>query len=175
MNAIEKQPARSRKFREVRMMTDNQLPEMVIPREKAVFWMDRFGRWHNEHGRFEHKKLIDYFNAAIGRDEGGYFVAQNRESVREKVYFFYEDTPLFVVDVRLGGSIELVLNTGRILALAPEDLFVSKDILYVRRGDERIRFTERSMIRFAAHLDYEDGKYAFVDSKGARLVLPEQS
>jgi hypothetical protein len=155
------------------MKPDKQLPEIVIPKEKAVFWMDRFGRWHNENGRFEHKKIIDYFNASLGRDEFGYFVAQNREAVREKIYFFYEDTPLFVVDVLIADSIELMLNTGQKIRLVPEDLFVCKDNLYVRRGDERIRFTDRSMIRLSMHLDYENGQYLFVD-EGRRRILPEQ-
>jgi len=155
------------------MKTDNALPEIVIPKEKAVFWMDRFGRWHNESGRFEHKRIVDYFNASIGKDQDGYFVVQNRESVREKVYFFYEDTPLFVVDVRRECSIELVLNIGRTIPLTPEDLFVSKDTLYMRIGDERIRFTDRSMIKLSSALDYEDGKYCFVYA-GTRYLLPEQ-
>ncbi|RJQ79508.1 MAG: MFS transporter permease [Desulfobacteraceae bacterium] len=155
------------------MIPENDLPQIVIPKEKALFWMDRFGRWHNDSGRFEHKGIIDYFNASICRDEGGYFVSQSREAVREKVYFYFEDTPLFVVDVRVDDPIELVLNTREKLNLSPQDLFVSKDHLYMRRDDERIKFTDRAMIKLSAQLEYEDGRYCFV-SGGVRHILPDQ-
>jgi hypothetical protein len=155
------------------MNNNKELPEIIIPKEQAVFWMDRLGRWHNEGGRFEHKRIIDYFNASICKDEQGYFVVQNREFVREKVYFFYEDTPLFVVDVRIDRCIELILNTGTTLPMVYEDLFVSKDTLYIRKEGERIRFTDRAMIQLASHLDYEDGKYCYLEA-GVRHFLPEQ-
>lgn len=154
-------------------MKTNDLPEIVIPKEKAVFWMDRFGRWHNDSGRFEHKKIIDYFNASINKDDGGYYVEQIRETVREKVYFYYEDTPLFVVDIRLTEPIELLLNTRKKKILSPAELFVSKDHLYLRADGERIRFTDRAMIKLSACLDYEDGKYCFI-AGGERYDLPEK-
>jgi uncharacterized protein len=154
------------------MHTDD-LPEIVIPKEKAVFWMDRFGRWRNDSGLFEHKKIIDYFNTSIRRDKDGYFVEQIRESVREKVYFYFEDTPLFIVDVRIEDLIELVLNTRQKLNLSPEDLFVNRDNLYMRLEDERVRFTDRALIKLSAHLDYGDGRYYFVDERGRR-ILPEE-
>jgi hypothetical protein len=37
----------------------------VISKDQATFWLDRYGRWHNEHGLFEHKKIIDYFDKLI--------------------------------------------------------------------------------------------------------------
>jgi hypothetical protein len=154
-------------------MDTNDLTEIVIPKEKAVFWMDGFGRWHNDSGPFEHKKITDYFNASIRRDKEGYFVEQIRESVREKVYFQFEDTPLFIMDARASDPIELVMNTREKLNLSPEDLFVSRDSLYVRRDDERIKFTDHALIKLSAYLDYERGRYFFVDKLG-RHILPEE-
>lgn len=154
-------------------MDTSDLQEIVIPKEKAVFWMDRFGRWHNDSGPFEHKKIIDYFNTSIRRDQDGYFVEQIRDSVREKVYFHFEDTPLFVVDIHIGDPIELVLNTRQKLNLSPENLFVSRDNLYMRLEDGRVRFTDRALIKLSSHLDYEDGRYSFVDKQGRRR-LPEE-
>jgi len=52
------------------------MKDIVIPKENAVFWMDGNGDWRNEHGRFRKKKIIDYFNAAIHKDENGYYVCQ---------------------------------------------------------------------------------------------------
>ncbi|MBW1899855.1 MAG: hypothetical protein JRI61_12485, partial [Deltaproteobacteria bacterium] len=86
---------------------------LVIPKEKAVFWMYANGRWCNEFGKFEKKKIIDYFNRSINSDEDGYFVCQEKEGFVEKVYFRYMDTVLFVFDVRFRDPIELVLNTGK--------------------------------------------------------------
>ncbi len=131
------------------------LHEVVIAKEDAVFWMDGQGRWHNRHGRFEHKRIIDYFNRSIRRDEAGYFVTQIRGDVREKVYFPYEDTPFFVVRVLDENPIRLVLNTGSIVELDPDRLFVRGDHLYLQREDERVRFTSHALMAMAKHL--EDG------------------
>ena len=43
-------------------------------------------------------------HAAIRRDADGYFVCQERGNCTEKVYFPYEDTALFVVDVALDAD-----------------------------------------------------------------------
>ena len=117
-------------------MAGDQLPQVVIPKEEAVFWMDRFGQWYNANGRFRHKKIIDYFNASIRKDELGYFVEQIRESVYEKVYFRYEDTPLFVVEASDDDPIELVLNTRETLLLLSDHLFIREDNLYQQREGE---------------------------------------
>ena len=142
------------------MTTEPEMEEVVIPAERAVFWMDRFGRWCNEGGRFRHKKLIDYFNASIRRDRNGYFVEQIRDRVREKVYFHYEDTPLFVVDLVLESPIELLLNTRERITLVPQDLFVRGDDLYLQRGEEQIKFTDRALLKLAGSIEYEDERYA---------------
>ena len=97
-------------------MTEN-LKEVIIPKEKAVFWMDGNGRWHNRHGPFQHKKLIDYFNSSIGWDEDGYFVSQTRDDILEKVYFRHAETALFVLDVIKNDEIHLVLNTQKKIKL----------------------------------------------------------
>ena len=133
--------------------------EIVITREKAVFWLDGDGRWHNAHGPFEHKKIIDYFHSAIQRDSGGYFLCQDTEDRREKVYFRFADTALFVFDVVDGEHPVLVLNTGEQLALQPEHLFVENDALYLQKGDERVKFTQRCLMKISARLEIEDGAY----------------
>lgn len=135
-------------------------PEIVIPKEKAVFWMDAKGRWCNRHGPFAHKKIIDYFNRSIGKDDNGYFVCQDKGDVIEKVYFRYQDTALFVVDFSGGDPGQLVLNTGRKVMMTPENLFIEGDILYYCDGDERIKFTDRAMMKIADWLEErEDGLY----------------
>ena len=95
----------------------NKPAAVVIPKEEAVFWMDGNGCWRNAHGRFRHKKVIDYFHASISRDDDGYFVSQVRDGIVEKVYFRYEATALFVFDVIPGEEVDLVLNTGRRIRL----------------------------------------------------------
>ena len=129
------------------------LPKMVIPKEKAVFWMDGRGRWHNRHGRFEHKRIIDYFNRSIRRDEDGYYVSQVRGDIREKVYFPFKDTPLFIVRIIPKAPLQLNLNTGEAIPLDPAALFVESDQLYHNRGDERIKFTDRALVAMTPYLD----------------------
>jgi hypothetical protein len=154
-------------------MAGDRLPQVVIPKEEAVFWMDRFGQWYNASGRFRHKKIIDYFNASIRKDELGYFVEQIRESVYEKVYFRYENTPLFVVEASDDDPIELVLNTGEKLLLLPDQLFIREDNLYQQRQGECIRFSDRVLMQLSALIDY-DGEHYYFRTGEARRLLPER-
>jgi hypothetical protein len=147
--------------------------EMVIPREKATFWLDGRGRWRNASGVFRNRKIIDYFHSSIRRDESGYFVCQERESCTEKVYFLYEDTALFVFDVLASDGLELILNTQARIPLLPQNLFVAGDNLYTREGDERIKFAERALMKMAAALEFSNGAYYF-QSGDVRFRIPEE-
>jgi len=145
---------------------------IVIPKEKAVFWMDANGRWFNEFGKFEKKKIIDYFNRSIERDEDGYFVCQEKEGFIEKVYFRYTDTALFVFDVRFKDPIELVLNTGKEIVLDPSTLWIENDNLYTVDGKDLIKFSDRALMKVSKIL--EDGKEGLlirVDEKN--YLIPE--
>ncbi len=122
---------------------------IVISREKAVFWMDSQGRWCNAHGRFRNRKIIDRFNAAIGCDQDGYFVSQQREGVLEKVYFVCPETALFVTEVRRADTVQLRLNTGRVVPLSPEKLFIRADALFMTSGAAVVKFTDRSMMQIS--------------------------
>lgn len=148
--------------------------EIVIRGENAVFRLDRRGRWCNAHGVFRNRKIIDYFHSAIRRDEEGYFVCQEREGFTEKVYFPYEDTALFVFDVIISESAQLVLNTKEEISLSPENLFIANDSLYIRRADERIKFTERVMLKLADALEFTDGAY-YLRLPAGRFRIPEES
>jgi len=140
--------------------------EMVIPKEKAVFWMDDRGRWCNRHGRFAHKRIIDHFNRSIRRDEDGYYVTQTRGDIREKVYFAYAVTPLFVFQVIARDLIQLVLNTGETIALDPARLFVASDRLYQKQGDGCIQFSDRALLAMAPYLDEgADGFYLHIGDR----------
>jgi hypothetical protein len=141
--------------------------EIVIPREKAVFRLDRRGRWCNEFGVFRNRRISEYFHASIRRDANGYFVCQERENFIEKVYFPYEDTALFVVDVALGPEITLHLNTRRQMRLDPVQLFVADDSLYLNAGEERIKFSERALVKLAEVMEFTDQGY-FIQAAGRR-------
>jgi hypothetical protein len=146
--------------------------EIVIPREKAVFRLDGRGRWCNAHGVFRNRRISDYFHSAIRRDEGGYFVCQEHGDHLEKVYFPYEDTALFAVDVDLSGGIHLRLNNRTELALDPADLFVAGESLYMTRSGERIKFSERAMLKLAEVMEFTEDGY-FISVRGRRHPIPE--
>lgn len=130
---------------------------IVIPKENAVFRMDGNGIWHNEHGRFEHPKIINHFNRSIQKDSQGYFLSQMIDDTREeKVYFPYEETAVFVVDIRPGDAITLVLNTTTRLPLDPEQLFIKNDNLYMLTPDHMIKFTQQALVKMAKFLDGDD-------------------
>jgi hypothetical protein len=147
--------------------------EIVISKDQAVFRLDGRGRWCNRHGVFRNPKISAYFHEAIRRDAAGYFVCQQREQAVEKVYFPYEDTALFVFDVVAGEDITLVLNTKRRLPLRPENLFIAGDSLYVRDGDERIKFAERALIKMADHLEFVEEGYYLRQANGRRRIPTE--
>ena len=155
-------------------MTDKPI-DIVIPKDKAVFWLDKNGCWHNKHGKFEHKKIIDFFHASIRKDEGGYHLLQTRDNCREKVYFHHEDTALFVFDVQKDRDFTLELNTGRRLPLTPEDLFVKNDSLYLNIGDdEQAKFSERSLMKLSDVLEVKGDDY-FIRVKGELIKLKANS
>jgi hypothetical protein len=144
--------------------------EIVVSKEKAVFRLDGRGRWCNAHGVFRNRRISDYFHSAIRRDEGGYFVCQEHGDHVEKVYFPYEDTALFVVDVDLAADIRLRLNTRREVALEPADLFVAGDSLYATLDGERIKFSERAMLKLAEVMEFtENGYFIRVSGRSHRI------
>jgi hypothetical protein len=147
------------------------LPETVIPKEAAVFFLDQHGFWrHKEQGKFEHRKIIRFFHSCIRKDQDGYHLRQRLGDRIEKVYFDYEDTALFVFDVIKGEEIVLVLNTQRKVKLRPRNLFVNDDNLYMTLGEEKIRFTENSLVRIWDLLDYEGDEY-FIMVNGKRYKI----
>jgi hypothetical protein len=149
------------------------LKEIIIKKEDAVFWMDGNGRWHNEHGPFEHKKVVAYFNRSIRHDADGYFVSQVRDDMLEKVYFPFQETALFAVDVTTHDDISLRLNTGRQMLLDPDNLMIRGDSLFMRIESQLIKFTDRSMMKLSDLLEDIDGRFTIL-VKGVRYPIPEQ-
>ena len=144
-------------------MNKKEKKEIVVPKDKAVFWLDTHGRWHNKHGVFEHKKIIDYFHSSIRKDAEGYYLFQkHNDHIIEKVYFKYEDTALFVFDIKTQDDpdkIRLILNTKDEIALDPKNLFVQNDNLYTEYAGDRIKFIDRAMLKLAPRLKFDQHRY----------------
>lgn len=135
------------------------IKQNVIPKEKAVFWLDSNGRWHNAHGPFENRKIIAFFHAHIRRDDAGYHVAQRRDDLIEKVYFRYEDTALFVFDIITKPTITLVLNTGKRIRLMPRKLMINGDSLYMYYENQRIKFVDRALLKLSKWIEFDEDRY----------------
>ena len=151
----------------------SRLKQVVIPKEKAVFWLDGRGRWHGEGGKFQHRKIIEHFHSSIRKDKQGFHLMQRHRDFIEKVYFSYEDTPLFVFDVLMAEKIELVLNTRKRIKLMPRKLFIHDEDLYLRVGEDTAKFTEQALIRLSPLLEFEENK-AFVKVGGRRYSIPDE-
>ncbi|MEJ2168777.1 MAG: MFS transporter permease [Desulfobacterales bacterium] len=145
--------------------------EIVIPKDQAVFWLDKNGCWQNENGPFEHKKIIQYFHSCIKRDGHGYFLYQAHENYAEKVYFPYEDQALFVFDVIQQNDVILVLNTGRKIKLKPMKLFIENDCLYMHLDREIIKFAEQGLLKIAQLIEEIDQQF-YIRVKNRRYVIP---
>jgi hypothetical protein len=155
-------------------MSRKELPEHVIPKEKAVFWLDGRGFWYTAKGRFENKNIINHFHSCIRRDANGYFLRQEHRDHMEKVYFHYEDTALFVVHILKDDGIVLVLNTGKKVKLKPRRLFIKGESLYMMLGEERAKFAEEALLRIADHMEDEAGQF-FIVVKGRKYrILKEE-
>ena len=148
-----------------------QLKEIVISKDRAVFWLDSNGRWHNIHGKFEHRKIIDFFHSSIRKDKDGYYVTQTTESYKEKVYFRYEDSALFVFNIIKNKDIYLLLNTKKQIKLNPEELFIKDDSLYAKDRDELVKFTEQSMMKISKYMEYDNDRY-FIKIKDKIYKIP---
>ena len=149
----------------------NKIKERVIPKEDAVFWLDKNGCWRNANGKFEHRKIINYFHSCIKRDQDGYYLSQLNGNYREKVYFPYEDQALFVFDVIRQDEVTLILNTKKQVALDPQRLFIKDDNLYMRMGDETIKFVEHGLMKMAPLLEEKDGRF-YIRLKDKRYRIP---
>ena len=149
--------------------------EVVVSKEKAVFWLDANGRWHNKHGVFEHKKIIDYFHSSIRKDADGYHLLQkHNDHIMEKVYFKYEDTALFVFEVKIkddSDNICLILNTKDEIPLEPENLFVQNDNLYMENDGHRIKFIDRALLKLANRLKFDQHRY-YIELNGKIYDIP---
>lgn len=135
---------------------------IIIPKEEAVFWMDKNGTWHNEHGKFEHPRIIRYFNSAIKQDENGYYVHQATSECEEKVYFPYEDTALFIVDIPTGQDIRFILNTTDRISLEEGELFMESDNLYLQTPDHKIKFSSHALIKISKFIEEKNGKFSII-------------
>lgn len=152
-----------------------KIKKIVIPREKAAFWLDKNGCWHNENGKFEHKKIIKYFHSCIKRDRYGYYLGQGNEHYTEKVYFPYEDQALFVFDVIVRDDVTLVLNTGRQVRLKPRKLFTDNDCLYMQLGGDIIKFAEQGLFAIARLIEESDNRlYIRVNRRRYRIPAKDE-
>ena len=147
-----------------------KLKEIIIAKEDAVFWMDKNGYWYNEHGKFQHKKIIDYFHSCIKKDKDGFYLTQERDNYLEKVYFPYEETAYFVFEVIKDKDITMVLNTKKKIKLKPGSLFIKNDSLYMSLGDDCIKFNEHALMKLSDMLEYEKDKY-FIRVKGRKYEI----
>ncbi|MCG2717663.1 MAG: MFS transporter permease [Nanoarchaeota archaeon] len=148
-----------------------KLEERIIPKENAAFRMDKNGNWHNQHEKFKHKKKINFFHESIQKDKNGYYVGQEIGNIREKVYFEYEDTALFVFDVK--DDYTLILNTKKEIKLKPKKLYVKDDNLYMKLKKEDIKFVKRGLVNIFEHLIFE-GKDVYIKFKGKEYKIKEK-
>jgi hypothetical protein len=148
-----------------------KISKKVIPKEEAVFWLDKNGNWNNPYGKFEHRRIIDYFHASIKRDRDGYYLYQVTESYQEKVYFPYEDQALFVFDVVRDNDVTLILNTKKRVKLRPKKLFIKNDSLYMQLKDETLKFAEQGLLKISPLLENDDDQ-VYIRLKNRNYKIP---
>ncbi len=151
-------------------MANDTKPVKTIPREKAVFRLDKNGNWRVDDEKFTHRKIINRFHSLIKKDQGGFFLEQEHRHYIEKVYFPYEDTALFVTRIDEKDGLTLCLNTGAQIPLDPEQLLVKNDDLYVRFGEDLIKFNGNALVTLAGYLEGAADEYV-VNIDGKKYVI----
>ncbi len=154
-------------------MADEPKPVRIIPRENSVFRLDRHGNWRVDDEKFRHPRIINHFHSLIKKDQGGFFLEQEHRHYIEKVYFPFEDTALFVTRVIEDEGLTLCLNTGAQMRLAPENLFVRGDDLYLKSDDDIVKFNENALVALAGYLEDVNGQYA-IRIDGKTYVIPQR-
>ena len=153
-------------------MAHKQKPVMIIPKEKAVFRLDKDGVWYIDDEKFTNQKIINYFHSVIKKDKDGYFLEQEHKHFIEKVYFLYEDTPLFVFRIiKRDDGLILWLNTGEKIELDPEKLLMKNDNLYTQNDEDLIKFSENTLLALADYMDDVDDQYV-INIDGERHLIP---
>ncbi len=147
-----------------------KIKQIVISKDEAVFWLDKQGRWNNEHGPFQHKKIIDFFHLSIRKDKDGFYLVQTDGNYKEKVYFRYKETALFVFDVMKGEEIVLILNTKQKIKLKPKKLSIKNDDLYMDFGKEIVKFTQESLFKISDLIECVNDQY-FIKVNGRRYKI----
>jgi len=151
-------------------MANEPKPVRIIPREKAVFRLDKNGNWRADNETFRNKKIINYFHSLIKKDTDGFFLEQEHPDFIEKVYFPYEDTALFVNRIIEKDGLILCTNTGRQIELDPEKLLIRNDDLFLQNGADLIKFNQNALMSLAAYMDAEEDQFV-IHIDGKRHVI----
>ena len=152
------------------MATDPK-PVRIIPKEKAVFRLDKHGNWLSDDEKFTNQRIIRYFHSCIKKDPDGFYLEQEHSHHIEKVYFPVEDTAFFVTHIIEKDGLILDTNTGQHIPLDPQDLFIQNDDLYLQRGEDRIKFTEKALFSLSAYLEEADDQF-FIKIDGKKRLIP---
>jgi len=152
-------------------MTKEAKPVRIIPKEKAVFRLDKNGNWRADDEKFRNQKIINYFHSLIKKDKDGFFLEQEQEHFIEKVYFPYEDTALFVIRIIERDELILCTNTGKRIELDPEKLLIKNDDLYFQSEEGLIKFNENALVALAGYMDDESDQFV-INIDGKRHLIP---
>ena len=78
---------------------------------------------------------------------------------------------MFAVDLVENDHITLILNTQKHVRLKPKNLFTQNDSLYMRLGNENIKFAERGLMKISYLLEFSDDRYFIkVNNRRYRIV-----
>ena len=152
-------------------MENEPKPVRIIPREKAVFSMDKNGNWRANDEKFTNQRIVKYFHTRIKKDTDGFFLEQEHRHYIEKVYFPYEDTALFVNRIIERDGLILCINTEEQIPLDPQKLFVKNDDLYFQNGEDLIKFKENALLSLSGYMDEVDDQLV-IDIDGKRHIVP---
>ena len=151
-------------------MANEPKPVRIIPREKAVFSMDKHGNWRAYEEKFSNRKIINHFHSHIKKDKDGFFLEQEHPHYIEKVYFPYEDTAFFVNRIIEKEGLILCTNTGEQIPLDPQKLFIKTDALYFLNGEDLFKFNENALLTLAGYMDEEDDQIVIVIDGGRHKI-----
>ena len=154
-------------------MANERKPVVIIPKEKAVFRLDKNGIWRSrsDGGKFTNQRISDYFHSLIKKDQSGFFLEQEHKDYIERVYFPYEDTAFFVNRIIESDGLTLCTNTAKRIKLDPEKLLIKNEHLYIQCEGDLIKFNENALLSLADYMDEVNRQYV-INIDGKRHLIP---
>jgi hypothetical protein len=73
----------------------------------------------------------------------------------------------------MNGLIKVILNTGKWIKLMPRKLHIRKNDLYMKVGEDCIKFIGHSLLKVTENMSFNNNQY-YIKIKGKKYNVPQK-